>query len=59
MRINIVCFWVWEIPIAYLLAGPAGLGPTGVFFAIASAFSLVAVLGVALFRRGRWKSVQV
>jgi len=59
MLINLICFWVWEIPIAYLLAGPAGLGPTGVFFAIASAFSLVAVLGVALFRRGRWKSVQV
>jgi putative MATE family efflux protein len=59
MVINLVCFWIWEIPVATLLAGPAGLGPSGVFFAIASAFSLVAVLGVAWFRRGRWKSVQV
>jgi putative MATE family efflux protein len=57
--INLVCFWVWEIPMAYLLSGPLGLGPTGVFIAVATAFSLVAVLGVVLFRRGRWKSVQV
>jgi putative MATE family efflux protein len=59
MFINLVCFWLWEIPIAYTLSRPLGLGPTGIFFAIASAFSLVAVLGVAMFRKGRWKSVQV
>jgi Na+-driven multidrug efflux pump len=59
LLINLVCFWVWEIPAAYVLAGPMGFGPTGIFFAIAAAFSLSAVLGVALFRRGRWKSVQV
>jgi putative MATE family efflux protein len=59
MLINVVCFWLWEIPVAYALSRPAGLGPTGIFFAIASAFSLVAVLGVAMFRKGRWKSVQV
>jgi putative MATE family efflux protein len=59
MVINLVCFWIWEIPAAWLLAGPAGFGPSGIFFAIASAFSLSAVLGVAWFRRGRWKSVQV
>jgi putative MATE family efflux protein len=59
MRINLLCFWVWEIPLAYVLSRPAGFGPTGIFLAIASAFSLVAILGVTLFRRGRWKSVQV
>jgi Na+-driven multidrug efflux pump len=57
--INLVCFWVWEIPAAVILSGPLNFGPSGVFFAIAAAFSLVAVLGVATFRRGRWKSVQV
>ncbi|HVX93613.1 MAG TPA: MATE family efflux transporter [Polyangia bacterium] len=59
MVINVISFWAWEIPAAYLLSGPVGLGPTGVFVSIATAFSLSAVLGVALFRRGRWKSVQV
>ncbi|HVU50270.1 MAG TPA: MATE family efflux transporter [Polyangia bacterium] len=57
--INLVCFWLWEIPAAKLLSGPLDFGPSGVFFAIAAAFSLVAVLGVATFRRGRWRSVEV
>ena len=59
MLINLVCFWLWEIPAAKILSGPFDLGASGVFFAIAAAFSLVAVLGVAMFRRGRWRSVQV
>ncbi len=59
MLINIVCFWLWEIPLAYVLSRPVGMGPTGIFLAIATAFSLVAIMGVTLFRRGRWKSVQV
>ena len=57
--INLICFWIWEIPVAFAASGPLGLGPSGAFFAIAAAFSLVAVLGVAWFRRGRWRSVQV
>ena len=28
--INLCCLWPWEIPLAWLLAHPAGLGPTGV-----------------------------
>jgi putative MATE family efflux protein len=59
LRINVICFWICEIPLAYLLSRHTSLGPTGIFVAIATAFSLVAVIGVALFRRGRWKSVQV
>jgi putative MATE family efflux protein len=59
MIINLVCFWLWEIPAAKVLSGPLGMGATGIFFAITAAFSLVAVLGVAMFRRGRWRSVQV
>jgi putative MATE family efflux protein len=54
-RINIVCFWLFEIPLAYLLAGTAGMGPTGVFWAISLSYSLSAVIGVFLFRRGKWK----
>ena len=57
--INLFCYWLWEIPMAYALAVPAGLGPTGVFIAIAIAFSTMAVVGVVLFRRGTWKRVRV
>jgi putative MATE family efflux protein len=58
-RINVACFWLGEIPLAMLLARGLGLGPTGAYVAIAVAFSAVAVVSIALFRRGRWKTVKV
>jgi putative MATE family efflux protein len=57
--INLVCFWLGEVPVAYLLARQGGWGPTGVFLAIPIAFSASALLAVAAFRRGYWKHVQV
>jgi putative MATE family efflux protein len=53
--INLFCFWLWEIPVAYLLSWPLGLGPRGVFLAITTAFSALAVIAVVVFRRGKWK----
>src|SRR5690349_14386941 len=53
--INLGCFWLWEIPLAYQLARRAGLGPRGVALAVTIAFSTVAVVSALLFRRGRWK----
>lgn len=52
---NLICFWIVQIPLAYWLATAAGLGPNGVFVAIVVAESLLTVLGVMVFRRGRWK----
>jgi putative MATE family efflux protein len=57
--INLFGFWLWEIPLAWVLAGPLGYGPRGVFIAILAAFSATAVASVVLFRRGRWKRVRV
>lgn len=57
--LNLFCFWLWEIPLAYVLSKPAGLGATGVSIAIAVAFSTLAVASVVLFRRGRWKTRKV
>jgi Na+-driven multidrug efflux pump len=58
-RINIFVFWLFQLPLAYLLALVLGLGPDGVFWSFALAYSLSAVIGLALFRRGRWKEMQV
>ncbi len=58
-RLNFFCFWVGQIPLAWLLARPGGLGPTGVFIAVPAAFSLLAIWSGLLFRRGRWKLKQV
>jgi putative MATE family efflux protein len=57
--INVGCFWLGEIPLAMLLARGLAAGPNGAYVAIAAAFSAVAVVSVTLFRRGRWKTVNV
>ena len=57
--LNFVIFWLFEIPLAWALAGPLGLGPAGVFTAIAVAFSTFALVALLVFRRGAWKTVQV
>ena len=57
--INFFCFWLFQIPLALLLATPLGLGPSGVFIAIALSYSLSAVVGIVLFRRGKWKEKKV
>ena len=53
--LNLFCFWLWEIPLAWLLARHFNLGPQGVAWAVTIAFSTLAVASALLFRRGRWK----
>jgi len=57
--INLCCFWLFEIPLAWLLAIPSGMGETGVFLAIVAAETLMTLTAWALFRRGRWKLREV
>lgn len=57
--LNLFCFWLWEVPLAWVLAYPLGWGPAGVFTAIAVAYSTLAVAAAVLFRRGRWKEATV
>ena len=53
--INLFVFWLWELPLAYLLAITFNLGPRGVFTAITVAFSTLALVSALVFRRGNWK----
>lgn len=53
--LNLIVFWMFEIPLAYVLANHFGYGPQGVFWAITLAFSLLAVSAALLFKRGKWK----
>ncbi len=57
--INLFCFWVMQIPVAYFLAKRLNLGPAGVFSAQAGSFSLLAIISVLLFRQGRWKKIKL
>jgi len=53
--INLGCFWCFELPLAYVLANYAGLGPQGVFWAATIAFSTLAFVSAWFFSRGKWK----
>lgn len=57
--LNIIGFWIIEIPLAYVLAKPLGMGPLGVFLSIAISESILAVLCALVFQRGKWKLVKV
>ncbi|HEY2807007.1 MAG TPA: MATE family efflux transporter, partial [Gemmatimonadales bacterium] len=57
--LNFFCFWVWELPLAWGLARTLGMGPDGVFIAIAVAFSTMAIASAVLFKRGNWKAKAV
>ncbi|MEQ8954374.1 MAG: MATE family efflux transporter [Gammaproteobacteria bacterium] len=53
--INVFCFWVVQVPLAYALAYAAGMGPIGVFWAVFASDMLVGIVGTAVFMRGKWK----
>ncbi len=57
--INLFCFWLFEIPLAYVLALPLGLNEKGVYIAILAAESAMTLTAVLIFRRGRWKTREV
>lgn len=57
--INIVGFWLIEIPLAWWLSTPLGIGPKGIFMAIAISESLVALGCIYFFRKGVWKTTTV
>ena len=55
-RINLVTFWLIQVPLGYSLAVWGRMGPPGVFWAVAISYSIQAVLGLLAFRRGTWKT---
>ena len=57
--LNLICFWLIQIPLAYYLATKTPLGPNGAFISIVVAESLLTVLAVVMFRRGTWKQQSV
>ncbi|MGV3504706.1 MAG: MATE family efflux transporter [Adhaeribacter sp.] len=57
--INLCGFWLFQIPLAYLLAQTYGMGPEGVFIAIPVAESSITLAAFVLFRRGKWKEKKV
>lgn len=57
--INLVCFWVFQLPLAYFAALEFGYGPSAVFLSVALAESMLAIMAIYLFRKGKWKKINI
>jgi putative MATE family efflux protein len=57
--VNLFWFWIFQIPIAYLLAIVWDWGPKGVFIAIVVTETCITITSMLLFKRGKWKLVKI
>jgi len=57
--INVFCYWLLEIPLAWFLALHSGLNETGVFISIVIAETIMTLTAFWLFRKGNWKLKKV
>ena len=57
--INFICFWLFQLPFAYLVSITLDFGPKGVFWAITLAEVSIAIIGIIWFKKGHWKNMKV
>lgn len=58
-KINLVFFWLIQIPLSYFMSKVLGMDVPGVFWAIFISETSVGLFTLWLFTRGKWKSFQV
>jgi len=59
LMINIISFWLIETPLAYLLAISYGLNEKGVFIAVIVSETIMTIIAIIIFKRGKWKLKKV
>ena len=57
--INVVFFWLIQIPLSWLLATGLGWQQSGVFWGVFVSETSVGLFTLWLFKRGKWKTAQV
>lgn len=57
--INIFGFWLFQIPLAYILAKVMEWGAVGAFTAIPIAEFFIALIAYYFFKKGKWKEVKL
>ncbi len=57
--VNLFWFWIFQIPLAYLVAIVWNWGPKGVFICIVITETCITITSMILFKRGKWKLVKV
>jgi putative MATE family efflux protein len=59
MIVNFICFWLIEIPLGYFLAVTLDWQILGICIAVPASESLLALILIVIFRKGKWKEVAV
>ncbi|HKD12922.1 MAG TPA: MATE family efflux transporter, partial [Candidatus Angelobacter sp.] len=54
--INLVCYWIVQLPLAFFLSRSLQLGANGIFWAILFTETLLGIISILVFRLGWWKS---
>lgn len=57
--LNFICFWLFQIPLAFILAKVFDMGPTGAFIGIPAAETAIAIAAFIIFKKGKWKAIKV
>lgn len=57
--INLFVFWALQIPLAYIMAKYLKMGTLGVYIAIGVAETVLAMVSIIIFKKGKWKLVKV
>ena len=57
--LNLFGYWLFQIPLAYVMSMKMNFGASGAFWAIAIAESAMAVAAIIIFRQGKWKTVKI
>ena len=57
--INFIGFWLFQIPLAFVLVYFFKIGPTGAFIAVPVAEIAIALAAWYYFKKGKWKEVKV
>jgi len=57
--VNLICFWLFQIPVAWVLSQYYIREPKGIFITIVVSQLVAASVSLYLFKKGRWKTVKV
>jgi putative MATE family efflux protein len=57
--INFLVYWIVQLPLAFLLSIKFRIGPNGAYYAILVAEVLLSLIGIYIFKKGKWKQKMV
>jgi len=57
--VNLLCFWLFQIPVAWVLSQYYIREPKAIFITIVVSQLVAASVSVYLFKKGRWKTIKV